>query len=293
VAWVSGRGGLRGYWTEGEHEDPTTGEVRVATATDPVPFAGGEVGEYNDPDDESRMWGAIHNSERPVDGPQGDHELEDSERPRRPGANDGADLGNGYAPGELVYVTDENFSQPCSEAGKFYINSIDGADEGQGWYDEGHDPDDGGFALEQVGVWSVADKEGAADGNEDITCSAHYFQMRDGIVAGAWYTQGFRFLDVTDPTDPIQTAYFRPDEGNGFVPMWHGDVVYAGDSALGIHLLTLGDGAEAASAGRQEVLAPQRTASQVAAARATTAALQPDDVYGWSCALPTIPPAGA
>jgi hypothetical protein len=292
VAWVSGRGGLRGYWTEGTHEDPTTGETREATATDPVPFAGGEVGEYHEPDDESRMWGAIHNSERPVDGPDGDYELEDSERPRRPAADDGADLDD-YAPGELVYVTDENFSQPCSDAGKFYINSIDGATDGQGWYDEGHEPEDGGFALEQVGVWSVADKEGAADGDEDITCSAHYFQMRGGIVAGAWYTQGFRFLDVTDPTDPIQTAYFRPDEGNGFAPMWHGDVVYAGDSALGIHLLTLGEDAAAASAEREEVLAPERTATQVAAARATTAALEPDDVYGWSCALPTIPPADA
>jgi hypothetical protein len=41
------------------------------------------------------------------------------------------------------------------------------------------------------------------------------------------------------------------------------------------------------------VLAPERTASQVAAARVTMASLQPDEVYGWSCALPSIPPADA
>ena len=293
VAWVSGRGGLRGYWTQGEHEDPTTGEVREATAYDPVPYKGGEVGEYNDPDDESRMWGAIHNSERPVDGPDGDYELEDSERPRRPAADDGADLDLGYAPGELVYVTDENFSQPCSEAGKFYINSLEGAGDGQAWRDADEVDDEGPFALTEISVWSVADKEGAADGEEELTCSAHYFQMRDGIVAGTWYTQGFRFLDVTDPTDPIQTAYYRPDDGNAFVPMWHDDVIYGGDSALGIHVMTLGADAATASAERAEVLAPQRTATQVAAARATMATLEADPVYGWSCALPAIPPADA
>jgi hypothetical protein len=292
VAWVSGRGGVRGYWTEGVHPDPTNdGVEREATAADPVPFAGGEVGEYNDPDDPSRMFGAIHNSERPIDGPEGPQELTDSERPRRPGdADRGA---NDYDDGELLYVTDENFSSPCSEAGKFYINSLDGAMDGQGWYDE-DDPDDSeGFALEQVGVWSVADKEASVRGETDITCSAHYFQIQEGIVAGAWYTQGFRFLDVSDPTDPIQVAYFRPRSGNAFVPMWHDDVIYAGDSVRGIHVLTLDEDAEAASAQREEVLAPPMTEEQVVAARAVTDALEPDDVFGWSCALPAIPAADA
>jgi len=41
VAWVSGRGGMRGYWTEGMHYDPLIGSVREATAVDPIPYAGG------------------------------------------------------------------------------------------------------------------------------------------------------------------------------------------------------------------------------------------------------------
>ena len=41
LAWTSGFGGIRGYYTNGMHTDVTTGQTRMATATDPVPYAGG------------------------------------------------------------------------------------------------------------------------------------------------------------------------------------------------------------------------------------------------------------
>src|SRR5215210_5890791 len=41
IAWVSGDGGTRGYWTEGAHRDPLTGATRAATPLDPIPYAGG------------------------------------------------------------------------------------------------------------------------------------------------------------------------------------------------------------------------------------------------------------
>src|SRR5690606_17311576 len=43
IAWVSGRGGVRGYWTRGLHWDPVQRRYRAATAWDPVPYAGGGV----------------------------------------------------------------------------------------------------------------------------------------------------------------------------------------------------------------------------------------------------------
>jgi hypothetical protein len=282
VAWVSGRGGVRGYWTEGTHYDPVEERTRTAFAHNPIPFAGGEVGEYNEPDDSRRLAGAIHNMERPVDGPDGDKAWSDSERPRRPDAGDGATMGGDYAPGELVYVTDENFTAPCADSGKFYIASIAGSEQGQAWRTADEVAEDGPFALEEVGRWSVADKEGT--NNPDSSCSAHYFNMQDGIVAGGWYSQGFRFLDVTDPTDPIQIAYYRPNGGSGWSTHWIGEVIYATDSRNGIHILTLDGDASAAAETRAEVLAPQMSAE--AAALVAEQELVPDPIFGWSCALP-------
>jgi hypothetical protein len=282
VAWVSGRGGVRGYWTEGTHYDPVQERTRTAFAHNPIPYAGGEVGEYTGlaPDAPERLAGAIHNMERPVDGPGGDSAWTDSERPRRPDAGDGATMGGDYAPGELVYVTDENFTTPCADSGKFYIASIDGADQGQAWRTAEEVDELGAYELEEVGRWSVADKEGTAGGG----CSAHYFNMQDGIVAGGWYGQGFRFLDVTDPTDPMQIAYYRPDGGSGWSTHWIGEVIYANDRNLGLHILTLDGEASTAAETRAEVLAPQMTPAQVAASQEQE--LVADPVFGWSCALP-------
>ncbi|GGI02597.1 S-layer homology domain-containing protein [Egicoccus halophilus] len=283
VAWVSGRGGVRGYWTEGVHHDPVLGRTRTAYAHNPVPFAGGEVGEYTGlpVDDGRRLAGAIHNMERPVDGVEGEKAWLDSERPRRPGAGDGASMGGDYAPGELVYVTDENFTSPCADSGKFYIASIEGADQGQAWRTAAQVEELGAYELEEVGRWSVADKEGTS--NPTASCSAHYFNMQDGIVAGGWYGQGFRFLDVTDPTDPMQIAYYRPNGGSGWSTHWIGEVIYANDSRHGIHILTLDGEAATAAETRTEVLAPPMTAQQVAGFEEDLVA---DPIFGWSCALP-------
>ena len=45
VAWVSGDGGTRGYWTDGRHYDPLKRRDRNATPLDPVPYAGGGLPE--------------------------------------------------------------------------------------------------------------------------------------------------------------------------------------------------------------------------------------------------------
>ena len=43
IAWTSGFGGIRGYYTHGLRYDPVLKVDRYATATDPVPYAGGSV----------------------------------------------------------------------------------------------------------------------------------------------------------------------------------------------------------------------------------------------------------
>lgn len=63
VAWVSGGGGVRGYWTSGEHRNPRTGRVETATACAPIPYAGSGTPESATP---SRF---MHNAFRDPDGP--------------------------------------------------------------------------------------------------------------------------------------------------------------------------------------------------------------------------------
>src|SRR4051812_26185575 len=43
IMWTSGFGGVRGFYTSGKHHDPVLNVDRYATATDPVPYAGGSV----------------------------------------------------------------------------------------------------------------------------------------------------------------------------------------------------------------------------------------------------------
>ena len=87
IAWVSGDGGTRGYWTDGRHFDPLQGVARQATALDPIPYAGGGLPASVVGDS---TGGFEHNAWRPVgDGaPQGD--------PR-------------YRAGELLLATEEDF----------------------------------------------------------------------------------------------------------------------------------------------------------------------------------------
>ena len=61
VAWVSGAGGVRGYWTTGTHRNPVTGRTETATGCKPIPYAGSGVPEGATP---SRF---MHNSYREVD----------------------------------------------------------------------------------------------------------------------------------------------------------------------------------------------------------------------------------
>lgn len=210
VAWVSGRGGVRGYWTNGLHLDPVQGRFRWATALDPVPYAGGGIDETAAP---SKF---MHNSFRPV-GIR---------------AADGADIAH-WGIGNLVYATEESFLNGCAGDGVLTISSLDGSYHGEGWRSTPEKP----FRLKSIGTWSVAGQEGSDPASDD--CSAHYFDVRGKVLVQSFYAQGTRFLDVSDPTNPTQIAYFRPADARAWAPYWHGNYVYVADNTRGVDILKL------------------------------------------------------
>lgn len=259
VAWVSGAGGVRGYYTDGLRWDPVRNERRRATAADPVPFAGGKM------ESEAAPTGFMHNSIRAV----------------QSSTKHGPKSDKGYRADELILATEEQFSdRQCKEAGKLTIASLRGSYDGEGWRSTPEDP----FRLETVSTWSPFDQEGYVETSS--FCSAHYFDMKDGILAYAFYDQGTRFVDISDPTNPIQVGYFRPDATNVWAPYFHGDHVYVADHVRGIDILKLNAGAQRASERRAEVHAPAKSARAQAFGQLLKSQFAADPQLGYACMIP-------
>jgi len=226
VAWVSGAGGVRGYWTSGSHLDPVTGQVREATACDPVPYGGGGTSEDATP---SRF---MHNAWRPAD----------AQIP-----------GDDASRGMVLYATEENLQSSCAQSGRFATYDLRGSLNGEGFKDIAETK----FRMTTLDTWTPEQQEGSTG-----CASAHYLDDRgDGLLAYSFYGQGTRFLDVTDPRDIRQVGYFRPDGGSSFAPYWRGDLVFIADASRGVDILRWkGDAApataETVSAPRLAVAAP-------------------------------------
>ena len=244
IAWVSGDGGTRGYWTDGRHFDPLQGAHRQATPLDPIPYAGGGLPQTVTND---ATGGFEHNAWRPVgaNAPSGD--------PR-------------YRSGELLLATEEDFgpaADGCKNQGQFTISSLQGSFNGEAW----KSTDANKFRLNVVGKWSPFGKEGSRDPAGPFNplanfCSAHYFDVDGSTVTYAWYGEGTRFLDISDPANPTQFAYWRPDDGIVWASYMHNGYIYTADRTRGVDVLKLTGGAQHARRANREVAAPAPSARQ-------------------------------
>jgi hypothetical protein len=244
IAWVSGDGGTRGYYTSGWHYDSFDQRKRTATPLDPIPYAGGGlpssvVGDEN--------GGFEHNAWRPVgrSAPKGDSR---------------------YRKGELMLATEEDFGpaeEACRNRGQFTIASLKGSYGGQAWRSRPGNK----FRVKAVGTWNPFQKEGSRPIGGPYNplanfCSAHYFDVDGSTVTYAWYGEGTRFLDISDPEDPTQFAYWRPDDGIVWASYMHDGYVYTADRTRGVDVLKLTGGAKAARARGKEVWAPRPSKRQ-------------------------------
>ncbi len=241
VAWVSGDGGTRGYWTEGSHFDPIQGKTRKASALQPIPYGGGGLEEAVTAD---TTGGFEHNAWRPVGAgaPKGDAR---------------------YKRGELLLATEEDFGpalDACRSRGQFTIASLKGSLGGEAWRSTPEKP----FRLTTVGKWSPYQQDGGRPGHRPYDtlsdfCSAHYFDVDGSLVTYAWYGEGTRFLDISDPANPRQVAYWRPDDGIVWASYMYRGLVYTADRTRGVDILRLTSNARKVT---REVVAPEPSRRQ-------------------------------
>jgi len=347
VAWVSGGGGVRGYWTSGEHRNPLTGRVETATACAPIPYAGSGTPEASTP---SRF---MHNAFRDPGGPavpdvagpggpprgaapgggsadQGAPAVTESRlstaraakrcsavkakakrkrrrtsraarrpaakrssrRPdvtaraagkkRKPRKRRASRRGScrktvkrprkvrsarsgrraktstalrsaaartpsgrgGIAADRILYGTEESLDSDCSKSGRFVTYDLAGTFDGEGFRDTAQTR----HRMEVLDTWTPQDAEGATG-----CASAHYFSSRgDGVFANAFYEQGVRFLDVSNPRAIRQIGWWRPDDANTWAAYWHKGYVFVADFTRGVEVLRF-DGAAGQA---QQVKAP-------------------------------------
>jgi hypothetical protein len=231
IAWVSGSGGVRGYWVNGTHRNAQTGAMQKATGCDPVPYAGGgtELGQLS-------KGGVMHNSLHPAWNKK------------------------------VLLATEEVTEGGCAQRGKFATYSLAGSYGGAGWRSTKAKP----YRLTLLDTWTP-EKQSGSTGCD----SAHYFTDRgDGITANAFYTQGTRFLDVRNPKDIKQVAYFRPDDADTWAAYWRpGGYVFVADFQRGVDVLKVSIGKNG-----KEISAPP------AAAKAPVNL--PSRDFGWMCQVP-------
>ena len=217
VAWVSGQGGVRGYWTSGEHHDPVSGRLRTATGCDPVPYAGAGTPKAATPSQ------FMHNAWRDVTRPT------------------------------ILLGTEENVVSDCATAGRFATYDLTPAPRRRGLpaRDHGHRDDEGAGHLD-----ARAASPAAPAAPRRTTSPAR----GDGITANAFYEQGVRFLDTSDPSDIRQVGYFVNDDSNTWAAYWHKGLVYVADFGRGVDVLRFDGAAGAADRDRAARCAPRTAA---------------------------------
>lgn len=138
------------------------------------------------------------------------------------------------------------------------------------------------ITAERLDQWNVG-RNGTLPNAKPIAatfCSSHWLDERDGLVAVAWYEQGIRILDVSNPRDITQVGYFMPAETQAWAayfnqvadgPFGGGLYVYTTDLVRGIDVFKVNATAGASAT----VLAPRLNPG--------SPALAPSEEYGYAC----------
>jgi hypothetical protein len=95
------------------------------------------------------------------------------------------------------------------------------------------------------------------------------------LTVNAFYEQGVRFLDVSDPTDIRQVGYFVNPDSNTWAAYWHDGLVYVADSGRGIDVLRFNGAPQGSPAVTAPAVVPRARALRFSRS-----------VFGGLCPLP-------
>jgi hypothetical protein len=166
--------------------------------------------------------------------------------------------------------TEENVVSDCATAGRFVTYDLEGTFDGEGFRNIASTK----HRMKVFDTWTPERQEGS-----DGCASAHYFATRgDGITANAFYEQGVRFLDVSDPRDIRQVGWYRPGDANVFAPYWHKGYVFVADFTRGVDILTFSGSKRSKTRRAPVVTAPKRDGLRF-----------DRHVLGGLCPLPDVP----
>jgi hypothetical protein len=250
IAWVSGRGGVRGYATEGYHRDPFQNRYRKASPFDPILVAGGGVGGTAQP------VMLMHNSGRPTDG---------------------SVRASGVKNGNVLVGTEEDFTG-CATAGKIVLSDLS---DSWGGEPASRSTLNNPYRMKPLDTFHpVLDSPEGDTSNSD--CSAHYFEIEGPLLGAGWYGQGLRLVDISNARDVRQVGFFRvtgTSDDNPSSNSWDmafydwgrkskykshrrgSDLIYLFDMSRGVEVLRLKGGAKTA-AKMKKVSAPTRRKSR-------------------------------
>ena len=228
IAWISGRGGLLGYATRGRWRDPRTDTMRVAKPWSPILVAGGGIAGGADGVAQPQT-DFIHNSARPLDGKV---------------------HASGVADGNIVLMTEEDFTTPCDQGGRIVAADITDSLGGEPAVNSTPAQP---YRLKALSAFHPA--QDAPDTTAPITgCSAHYFELSGSTVAAGWYGQGLRLIDASNARNLRQVGYYYVTGTDAANPSslswdtaWHGDLIYLFDMVRGIEILRVKGGSAAAA----------------------------------------------
>ncbi|CAA9481167.1 MAG: hypothetical protein AVDCRST_MAG85-681, partial [uncultured Solirubrobacteraceae bacterium] len=129
----------------------------------------------------------------------------------------------------VLYATEENLNSDCGKSGRFVTYDLQGTFDGEGFRDTAKTK----HRMQVLDTWTPEKAEGATG-----CASAHYFASRgDGLFANAFYEQGVRFLDVSNPSDIRQVGWWRPDDANTFATYFRDGHVFVADFTRGVEIL--------------------------------------------------------